>query len=57
MGSNNRLRMRLRVSARNADLSVDDYFTILISPNHGGRNGYEFSVNPLGTLQGLVPLR
>ena len=57
MGSNNRLRMRLRVSARNADLSVDDYFTILISPNHDGRNGYEFSVNPLGTLQGLVPLR
>ena len=34
---------------RDADLSVDDYFTILISPNHDGRNGYEFSVNPLGT--------
>jgi hypothetical protein len=34
---------------RDADLSVDDYFTILISPNHDGRNGYEFAVNPLGT--------
>ncbi len=34
---------------RDADLSVDDNFTILISPNHDGRNGYEFSVNPLGT--------
>jgi len=34
---------------RDADLSVDDYVTILISPNHDGRNGYEFSVNPLGT--------
>ncbi len=34
---------------RDADLGVDDYFTILISPNHDGRNGYEFSVNPLGT--------
>lgn len=34
---------------RDADLSVDDYFTILISPNHDGRNGYEFSVNALGT--------
>jgi hypothetical protein len=34
---------------RDADLSVDDNFTILISPNHDGRNGYEFSINPLGT--------
>ncbi len=34
---------------RDADLSVDDNFTILISPNHDGRNGYEFAVNPLGT--------
>jgi Domain of unknown function (DUF5916)/Carbohydrate family 9 binding domain-like len=34
---------------RDADLSVDDTFTILISPNHDGRNGYEFTVNPLGT--------
>jgi len=34
---------------RDADLSVDDYFTILISPSHDGRNGYEFSVNALGT--------
>ena len=34
---------------RDADLSVDDYFTILISPNNDGRNGYEFSVNALGT--------
>lgn len=34
---------------RDADLGVDDYFTIMISPNHDGRNGYEFSVNALGT--------
>ena len=34
---------------RDADLNVDDYFTVLISPNHDGRNGYEFSVNALGT--------
>jgi hypothetical protein len=34
---------------RDADLSVNDYFTVLISPNHDGRSGYEFSVNPLGT--------
>ncbi len=34
---------------RDADLSVDDNFTILISPNHDGCNGYEFAVNPLGT--------
>ena len=34
---------------RDADLSVDDNFTILISPNHDGRNGYEFTINPLGT--------
>ncbi|HLW53113.1 MAG TPA: DUF5916 domain-containing protein [Candidatus Angelobacter sp.] len=34
---------------RDGDMSVDDYFTVLISPNHDGRNGYEFSVNPLGT--------
>ena len=34
---------------RDADLSVDDNFTILISPSHDGRNGYEFTVNPLGT--------
>src|SRR5258708_32872477 len=32
---------------RDADLSVNDNFTILISPNHDGRNGYEFAVNPL----------
>src|SRR5205807_809194 len=34
---------------RDADLSVNDNFTILISPNHDGRNGYEFTINPLGT--------
>src|SRR5437764_6157724 len=34
---------------RDTDLSVDDNFTILISPNHDGRNGYEFAINPLGT--------
>jgi len=34
---------------RDTDLSVDDNFTILISPSHDGRNGYEFTVNPLGT--------
>src|SRR5215813_2503679 len=34
---------------RDADYSVDDYFTILISPNNDKRNGYTFTVNPLGT--------
>jgi hypothetical protein len=34
---------------RDADLSVDDSFTILISPNNDARNGYEFAINPLGT--------
>jgi hypothetical protein len=34
---------------RDADLSVDDNFTVLLSPNNDGRNGYEFSVNQLGT--------
>src|SRR5437588_7384923 len=34
---------------RDADLSVDDSFAILISPNHDGRNGYEFIINPRGT--------
>lgn len=34
---------------RDADFTVDDYFTILISPNNDKRNGYTFTVNPLGT--------
>src|SRR5207253_9951251 len=34
---------------RDADLSVDDNFTVLLSPNNDGRNGYEFAINPLGT--------
>src|SRR5207237_3428242 len=34
---------------RDADLSVDDNFTVLLSPNNDGRSGYEFTVNPLGT--------
>jgi Domain of unknown function (DUF5916)/Carbohydrate family 9 binding domain-like len=34
---------------RDADYTVDDYFTILISPNNDKRNGYTFTVNPLGT--------
>jgi hypothetical protein len=34
---------------RDADLRVDDNFTILISPNNDARNGYEFAINPLGT--------
>ena len=34
---------------RDSDLSVDDNFTILISPNNDGRSGYEFAFNPLGT--------
>src|SRR5438094_3423932 len=34
---------------RDADLSVDDNFTVLLSPNNDGRNGYEFTINPLGT--------
>ena len=36
-------------SRRDADLSVDDNFTLLLSPNNDGRNGYEFTINPLGT--------
>jgi len=34
---------------RDADSSVDDNFTILISPNNDKHNGYTFTVNPLGT--------
>jgi hypothetical protein len=34
---------------RDADFSVDDYFTVLISPRNDKRNGYTFTVNPLGT--------
>jgi hypothetical protein len=34
---------------RDADFSVDDNFTILISPNNDKRNGYTFTTNPLGT--------
>jgi len=34
---------------RDADSSVDDNFTILLSPKNDKRNGYTFTVNPLGT--------
>ncbi len=34
---------------RDADFSVDDNFTVLISPNDDKRNGYTFTTNPLGT--------
>src|SRR5215469_3942696 len=34
---------------RDADFSVDDYFTILISPNNDKRSGYTYTFNPLGT--------
>ncbi|HEY6970034.1 MAG TPA: DUF5916 domain-containing protein, partial [Candidatus Angelobacter sp.] len=34
---------------RDADYTVDDYFSILISPRNDRRNGYVFTVNPLGT--------
>jgi Domain of unknown function (DUF5916)/Carbohydrate family 9 binding domain-like len=34
---------------RDTDFSVDDSFTILISPTNDKRNGYTFTVNPLGT--------
>ena len=34
---------------RDADFTVDDYFTILISPNNDKRSGYTFTFNPLGT--------
>ena len=34
---------------RDADFSVDDYFTILVSPGNDRRNGYTFTFNPLGT--------
>ncbi len=34
---------------RDADFSVDDNFTVLISPNNDKRNGYTFTANALGT--------
>ncbi len=34
---------------RDTDFTVDDYFSILISPNNDGRNAYVFTINPLGT--------
>src|SRR5256712_118130 len=34
---------------RDADFSVDDNFTVLVSPNNDKRNGYTFTTNPLGT--------
>src|SRR6266571_6655090 len=34
---------------RDADFSVDDNFTVLISPNNDRRNGYTFTTNALGT--------
>ncbi len=34
---------------RDTDFTVDDYFSILLSPNNDGRNAYVFTVNPLGT--------
>ncbi|HXI91993.1 MAG TPA: DUF5916 domain-containing protein [Blastocatellia bacterium] len=34
---------------RDADFSVDDNFTILLSPRNDKRNAYTFTVNPLGT--------
>ncbi len=34
---------------RDADFSVDDNFTVLISPNNDKRNGYTFTTNALGT--------
>ena len=34
---------------RDTDFTVDDYFSILISPNNDARSGYVFTTNPLGT--------
>lgn len=34
---------------RDTDPSIDDSFSILISPTHDGRSGYLFTINPLGT--------
>ena len=34
---------------RDADYTVDDYVSVLISPRNDHRNGYTFTVNPLGT--------
>lgn len=34
---------------RDADFTVDDHFSILISPQNDKRNGYIFTLNPLGT--------
>ena len=42
-------RIVARELRRDADSSVDDNFTILISPNNDKHNGYTFTVNPLGT--------
>lgn len=39
---------------RDADLSVDDNFTVLLSPNNDGRSGYEFTVNALGTQDDAI---
>ena len=33
---------------RDADYTVDDNFTILLSPTNDRRNGYTFTINPLG---------
>ncbi len=34
---------------RDTDYTVDDYFSIMISPNDDGRNAYIFTTNALGT--------
>ena len=39
---------------RDTDFSVDDHFTILISPTNDKRNGYTFTINPLGTPAGRL---
>src|SRR5258708_26789024 len=40
---------------RDTDFTVDDYLSIMISPNNDARNRYIFTTNPLGTqLDALI---
>src|SRR5690349_7704638 len=34
---------------RDTDFTVDDYVSVMISPNNDARSGYVFTTNPLGT--------
>ena len=43
--------IRARQLIRDGDFSGDDFFTIVVSPSNDRRNGYAFSMNPLGTCR------